>query len=140
MECRYYFKHMKASEQLESHMDAKIRQKVALFVTKPIEAHVTFSVEAQEAKVHVSIVGGDGFNCQIETVSRDMYEAADKALDKLETQLRKQKSKLKNHKNVSSIRQLQVAETKDPELCENVPVDAGDLIKFEQAKRGKRKA
>lgn len=134
MQCRFSFKHMKTSEALINYAETKITQKIEKYSTKPIEAHVTFSVEGHEHKAHCGVTGGDGFNFQVDSASADMYGSVDLLLSKLETQLKKQKEKLKQHKRPKTLKQLELVEYVAKDDCDNIPIDADDLIKFERAK------
>jgi len=98
MNFKFTFKHMKTSDPLRAYAEEKIMAKVGKFVSKPIEAHVTFSVDNLENKVHLSLHGGDGFDVQADQISMDMYASVDLLVDKLGVQLKKQKEKLKDHK------------------------------------------
>ena len=132
MECRFSFKHMKSSDSLIEYAEPKIRLKIEKLVSKPIEAHITFSVDGHTHLAHCNVVGGEGLHCQVEASSPDMYASLDLMLDKLEGQLKKQKEKLKNHKHQHNVKDLPIKETEDD--WEAVPVDAADLLKYEKAK------
>lgn len=134
MQCRFSFKHMKSSPALTEYAEAKILQKIEKFSTKPIEAHLTFSVDGYEHRAHCSVKGGDGFNFEVEAVCDDMYGSVDLLLDKLEVQLKRQKDKLKRPKYTHNIRDLKPKEYVSKEDCDSVPVDADDLIKYEKAR------
>ena len=61
-----------------------------------------------------------------------MYGSVDMLVDKLNAQLKKQKDKLKDHKNPKLIDNLRViADTTEIE----VPIDADDLLKYEEARK-----
>ncbi len=136
MDCRFSFKHMKASEALTDYARSKITPKVEKYSTKPIDTHVVFSVEGHPAtqKVHLSIKGGDGFNCEVEAECEDMYGSIDLLTDKLDAVLKKQKEKLKQHKSSANIRLLKTEDFIDEADCDSIPVDATDLLKYEKAK------
>ena len=136
MQCRFSFKHMESSQALMEYTEPKILTTITKFATKPIEALVTFSVEAHQHKAHLHIKGGDGFHGDLDAVCEDMYGSVDILVEKLEKQFKKQKEKIKNHKKVSSLKTL--AEMEDvvgQDDCDVIPVDAEDLIKFERAKK-----
>lgn len=132
MECRISFKHMKRSQAIVDYTESKIIPKIEKFATKPIDARVTFSAEAKSYSAHCHVIGGDGLNCQIEFQSHDMYSAIDTIVDKLEALLKKQKEKIKDHKNHSNLKHLALAEYTD-EFAEPA-IDAEDLIKYEKAR------
>lgn len=132
MQVRFSFKHMEVSDPLSNYAEEKIRDKVDKFVTKPIEAHIFFTVFKHNHKAHCSIKGGDGFNFDVEAECGDMYGSIDMLIDKLAIQLKKRKEKLKNHKKLSNLRMLPVKETS---YIEDEPMDAEDVIKFEVARK-----
>ncbi len=99
MQFQFSFKHMTTSEALRDYAEKKVSEKISKYVTKPIEAHVTFEVEHQNHIAHCNIVGGDGFNVVAEHSCSDMYGSVDHMLDKLEIQLKKHKEKIKDHRH-----------------------------------------
>ena len=137
MQFKFTFKHMDSSEAVRDYAESKIREKIEKFVTKPIEVHTTFSVDRHNHRVMSQLVAGDNFNVQVEATSEDMYVSVDKLVVKLESQLKKHKEKLKDHKNQPKLAQITPAplpngENMDPD---DVEIDAGDLLKFEQSRR-----
>jgi putative sigma-54 modulation protein len=141
MQFSFAFKHMEASEPLQSYTQQKLGEKISKFVTKPIEARVTFSVDRHKtATAHCHLVGGDGFNIEVEHACEDMYGSIDRITDKLESQLRKHKEKLKDHRNRSVAKSIgqetgeeEVEEVSTMEEAE--AVDAGDIVKMQKAKK-----
>ncbi|MEY4630400.1 MAG: hypothetical protein RIQ81_520 [Pseudomonadota bacterium] len=141
MQFRFAFKHMETSPALTRYAEEKILDRVQKFVTKPIEAHVTFTVEHLSHSAHCSLHGGDGFNLEVQHVCGDMYGSIDHMVDKLATQLKRHKEKLKGHK---SKRQLRLLDPMDKNYAfssktefdiDSEPVDAEDILKFEMARR-----
>lgn len=136
MQIRFTFKHMETSSSLEQYARVKIDDRVAKWVTKPVEAHIYFDVQRELHRVKCTIKGGDGFNFEVESVSPDMYGSVDILVDRLAGQLRKQKEKIKNHKGVSHIRKLNIAKkTTHAFDSDAISVDAEDLIKYEIARQ-----
>lgn len=135
MQCRFSFKHMKSSQALIDYATEKAEQKIEKYASKPIEAHITFSVEGRDHIAHCNVIGGDGFNIQVEAGCEDMYGTIDLLVDKLEIQLKRQKEKLKSHKHQIGLHHLQLKEVTSDEDYETVPVDAKDLLKFEKARK-----
>lgn len=134
MECRISFKHMETSEALSTYAQSKIVQKIQRYATKPIEAHITFSVEHNTHCAHVNVFSGDGFDIQVDASTGDMYSSIDMVVDKLDQKLRRVKEKLKHHKNNHNIRYLNSRQKSSYQDCDSVPVDAADLIKYEKAR------
>ena len=61
MQFQFSFKHMQVSESLKSYTEGKVKSLVKKFVTKPIEAKITFSVDKHRHEAHLALMGGDGF-------------------------------------------------------------------------------
>jgi len=123
---------MESSAALQSYARDKIKVEVEKFVTKPIEAHVTFSVDKHEQHVLCVLSGGDGFKLNVEHSCADMYGSVDHMIDKLVTQLQRKKEKLKDHKHAKHREPF--ADNED----DDAPIDAADILKYEQTLVRKR--
>lgn len=131
MQFSYSFLHMETSDALQSYTEQKVSQQIAKFVTKPIEAAITFSVEKHQHKAHCRVTAGDGFDVKVEHTCGDMYGSVDHMVDKLYTQLQKAKDKIKSHKNEKPSKALSGLEMVDGD---EDAVDAEDIIKLENAR------
>lgn len=100
MEMQFFFKQMESSEALRNYAEGKIRDKVFKLSSKPVMAHVTFMLVPPKNKIHLHLHAGDGGSSEVEVIDDDMYAAVDKLIDKLDIQLRRQKERLKGHRNV----------------------------------------
>ena len=134
MRFQFSFKHMEVSPTLQKYAEDKISNQIKKFVTKPIEAHVTFSVDKHRHVVHCALSGGDGFSLQVEHECGDMYGSVDQMLDKLSVQLKRKKEKLKGHKNRKNFRTVG-SSSNEKGNDDSAEIDAADIIKFEQARR-----
>lgn len=67
-----------------------------------VDVKVLFSVRGREQKVEVTI-NSTNYDLRAEVSHSDMYAAIDLAIDKLENQMRKFKSKLMSHERASMI-------------------------------------
>jgi putative sigma-54 modulation protein len=123
---------METSDALKSYAETKLRQEIQKFATKPVECHLTFSVDRHNHTAHLSFNGGDGFTFQVDHTCTDMYGSVDHMVDKLETQLRKQKEKLKSHKGQKGRRDVLYLLERG---YDNAEIDAGDILKYEAARR-----
>lgn len=132
MHFQFTFKHMDSSQALQTYAEQKLTEKIAKFVTKPIEAHVMFSVMRHTQTAHVSLRAGDGFDLEVEESSADMYASVDGLVDKLVAQMKKHKEKLKDHKQPRLSKVL--AEEVDGEE-EEAAVDAGEILKYEKGRK-----
>lgn len=133
MQYRFFFKQMPSSDALKQIAEEKLSDSIMKFVTKPIEALVSFSVSGASQTVHCSLSGGDGFDVEVEASSEDMYHSIDLAANKLNTQLRKRKEKLKEHKGNADVRHISEAPRGRPSSPDYV--DAEDILKYEAAMR-----
>ena len=132
MQFQFSFKHMETSPALQEYAEKKVSEKIQKFVTKPIEAHMTFSVERHNHTAKCHLVGGDGFNVEVEHTCDDMYGSVDQMSTKLGTQLKKHKDKLKDHRGVHLGRDTHFV---DGQKKDEDAMDAEDIVKFEQAKK-----
>ncbi len=134
MQFQFSFKHMQVSESLKSYTEGKVKSLVKKFVTKPIEAKITFSVDKHRHEAHLALMGGDGFLVQVDHACSDMYGSVDIVLQKLAAQLKKKKDRLKKHKGNRNIRSMRFA---DPDSIDYqvAEVDASDIVAFEEARR-----
>ncbi|MBF0440917.1 MAG: ribosome-associated translation inhibitor RaiA [Oligoflexales bacterium] len=137
MQFQFSFKHMETSASLQKYTEEKLRSQIEKFVTKPIEAHVTFSVDNHRHIAHCSLTGGDGFSIEVEHSCEDMYGSVDKLLDKLTVQLKKKKEKLKGHQRPNrSNRYADKNSGNSSEIdYDTVEIDAEDIIKYEKARK-----
>lgn len=125
---------MEVSEALQGYAEQKINNQILKFVTKPIEVHVTISVDKHLYKAHCNVLGGDGFRVQVEHVCEDMYGSIDRMVDKLATQLKRKKDKLKNHKHSKKVRNLRFVDPKTIDY-QNEAIDAVDIIEYERRRK-----
>ena len=131
MQFQFSFKHMETSQPLQDYAEEKLRAKIEKFVTKPIEVQVTFSVDRHFQHALCTLVSGDGFSLNVEHVCEDMYGSVDRMIDKLGSQLKKKKDKLKSHKNKSTVRNMGNSVVSD----EGYSIDAADIVKLEAARK-----
>ena len=95
MEINVTFRHSEPSQVLKSHIEDKIG-KLSKYFIKPVMAHITLNVEKSLHIAEVSIAEyGNVFNAK--EGSDNMYLSIDRALKKVEGQLKKYKEKIKNH-------------------------------------------
>lgn len=138
MQFQFSFKHMDASTSLQRYTEDKLRTQIEKFVTKPIEAHITFSVDNHRHIAHCALNGGDGFSMQVEHICEDMYGSVDKMLDKLTVQLKRKKEKLKGHKGGRGLKnsfKKGYKKQQDGSDFESLEIDASDIIKYEEARK-----
>ncbi len=95
MEISVTFRHSETSPAIQKHIRDKI-QKLSKYFIKPTNAHITLNVEGTRHAAEISFAE-DHSVLNAHVVTHDMYVSVDRALEKLETQLKKYKEKLKNH-------------------------------------------
>jgi putative sigma-54 modulation protein len=100
MQVQYSFKHMKASQALKSYIEDRLHAIINRYVTKLVDTKVIFSVEKKQHIASCIVRGGDGFSIQVDHVDQDMYKTVDHMLDKLKSQLKRKKEKLKDHRPI----------------------------------------
>lgn len=103
------FRNTEPTEALKQYATQKL-QKLKKVLIKPEEAHVVYTVE--KFRHHVELIvtaNGERFVCNEE--SKDMYEAIDLALDRMENQVRRYKEKLRHHKGEPGV----LGQTRDQE-------------------------
>ncbi len=139
MNIQYTFKHMPSSKALSDMAGAKISAKIERFTSRPLHAHVTFSLEGIHKKVHVSLITADGYDIEAEHYGEDAYAEIDIVAEKVEAQLRKHKERLTNRKGLSMQQKIKSVETRSKTPIESEAlaidaIDAGEILKFESAK------
>ena len=90
------FRHMEATEPLRTYAEEKT-ERLAKYLTEPIEVHWVLTVEKIRHLADANIIGS-GVSIKAQGDTQDMYSAIDMAIEKLETQVRKHKEKVKAHK------------------------------------------
>ena len=135
MNFQFTFKHMETSSALQDYAEAKVRDKVQRFVTKPTDAHFIFSVNRHTHTAHLSIRGGDGFDIDVEESSADMYASVDGLADKVVAQLKRMKEKLKDHKQPKGARELTLVANTGADVAS---IDAAEILKYEAGRKRAR--
>ena len=122
MQISVTFKNIDPSEHLKSYVQNKLN-KLDKLLDNPAEANVVLSVEKIRHIAEIKIIG-DRLNINCREKTGDMYSSIDMAMDKLEKQIKKNKQKIKNHRQGSR------SETKDrqplPEDLPSMTLDAAD--------------
>ncbi len=104
---------LEVTEAIKSYAIEKI-SKMEKYFDNPEEVSVkiSFSVRGREQKVEVTL-NSRGYDLRAEVSHSDMYAAIDLVLDKLETQMRKYKSKLMSRERVMIVYEDEVVEDED---------------------------
>lgn len=95
MEINLTFRHAESSKVLRDHIQDKI-DRLSKYFIKPTNAHVILNVEGTRHVAEITFSENHGlFNAK--ALSHDMYLSVDRALAKIERQLKKYKEKIKGH-------------------------------------------
>ena len=86
------FRNMESTAALKDYAVKKV-EKISKFINKNMDARITLSVEKHLHNADIKL-NTDGFFMRGREATDDMYAAIDSAIDKIERQLKKYKSKL----------------------------------------------
>lgn len=116
MDITVTFRHMEPSESLKSYAEEKV-SKINKYLDFPIEAHIVLSVEKFRRLADVTLsLNGTMIKGVEET--EDMYSAIDQVMDKIEKQVKRYRSKIRNRrpenrKNEDSLAVEEIEEATD---------------------------
>ncbi len=107
-------RHVEITEPIRTHIEKKL-DKVRSYFDDIIDVRVVLSVEKYLKSVEITITGRSNihFHCQEET--DDMYVSIDKAVEKMERQLRKHISKVRKTKRRKGAEPQPAAEASEDE-------------------------
>ena len=114
MQTSVTFKNLDPSEPLKAYVTEKL-DRFDRLLDNPAEASVVLSVEKFRHIAEISITG-DRLNINGREEINDMYSAIDMTLDKLETQIKKSKQKIRERRvgSKQSIKDISGIETEGP--------------------------
>lgn len=101
------FRHTDSSPALRDYAEEKIVNCLQKYISREADVHVVLSVEKRDHKAEVNITS-KGFDLMASGVTEDLYSAIDKMVDVLDTQARKRKEKVTDHKNVTSPKEMTI--------------------------------
>ena len=112
MDITVTFRHMETTESLRTYAEGKV-SKIKKYLDFPIEAHIVLTVEKFRhiADVTLSI---DGTRIKGVEETGDMYSAIDQVMDKIEKQVKRYRSKVRNRR-AESIKGEETLETGETE-------------------------
>jgi putative sigma-54 modulation protein len=119
---------MDTTDAIKKYAEDKVL-KIKKYFPDPINAHVVLSTEKYRQKADINITLHNGLVLKGKESTEDVYSSIDRAVDKIERQVRKYKDKIKRHKPQNGpqipVRHniLQAAEALQPreEMPEPVP-------------------
>ena len=95
------FRHTESTPALKSYVEEKITHCLQKYVGQHTTVQIILAVEKSdhiaEAKIHSKI-----YDIFAKGITHDLYSAIDKLVDNIDTQLRKQKERISNHKHQSA--------------------------------------
>jgi putative sigma-54 modulation protein len=107
-------RHYDLAPALKDYAESKI-QHLKKYFDHIVNANLVFSLEKYRHKVEISLhVNGKDFVSVEE--SDDMYVSVDRSLEKLESQLRRHKDKIKRRKSQQSVAEVTVDPTDSSEV------------------------
>jgi putative sigma-54 modulation protein len=89
-------RHVDITEPLRSHIEKKI-QKISKHFDRLIEVRVVLSVEKYRQFAEITVIG-NGIHFNSKESTEDMYVSIDKAIDKIERQLQRRTTKVRQSK------------------------------------------
>jgi len=97
MDITVTFRHTEPIESLKTYAEEKV-SKIKKYLDSPMEAHIVLSVEKfrHQADVTVSV---NGVRIKGVEETGDMYSAIDQVMDKIEKQVKRHLSKIRNHRS-----------------------------------------
>lgn len=96
MQVAVTFRHMEPTDALKEFAAEKV-EKIEKYIHTPTDAHIVLSVEKYMHQADITI-RAHGFMMRGREKSEDMYASIDRAVDKIEKQVRRYKNKLSSHK------------------------------------------
>jgi putative sigma-54 modulation protein len=111
MQTSVTFKNIDPSEHLKSYVSDKLNR-FDRYLDNPAEANVVLAVEKFRHIAEINIAG-DKLTIIGSEETNDMYSAIDMALDKLETQIKKSKQKIRERRSAAKNRTLSMLEETD---------------------------
>lgn len=125
MQISITFRHMGKSDPVKEHAVEKVEH-IRKFLDEASEVHVVLSVEKHLHKADINIQS-HGVLIRGEESSTDMYNSIDRAVEKIEKQLRRYRKKIQKHRPSEGarlklrLRLMESAEGKDSESESEVP-------------------
>lgn len=96
MQVSVTFRHMEPTEALKEFAAEKV-EKIQRYIHTPCDAHVVLSVEKYMHKADI-LIKAHGVMMRGEEKSEDMYGSIDRAVERIERQVKRYRNKLTSHK------------------------------------------
>lgn len=113
MDITVTFRHMEPTESLRTYAEEKV-SKIKKYLDFPIEAHVVLTVEKFRHTADVTLSVNGTLVKGLEETS-DMYSAIDQVMDKIEKQVKRYRSKIRNRRTegIKGENTLEMEETEE---------------------------
>ena len=90
-------KQIDIGEALQTHVETELGEAVKKYAERPTDANVVFSRSAHEYVCETTVHLSTGLTAQAKAHANEIYSAFEACCDKMETQLRRYKRRLKDH-------------------------------------------
>ena len=119
------FRHTEPIESLKTYAEEKV-SKLKKYLDFPTEAHIVLSVEKfrHQADVTLSL---DGTRIKGVEETGDMYSAIDQVMDKIEKQVKRHLSKIRDHRS-ENLKGEEEAMSEEAEADEDADLDQKELV------------
>ena len=90
-------KHVDVGDALRGHAESQLQSSVTKYFENALDSTVVFSKEGHGFRADISVHAGRGMIMQAGSDGNDAYSAFDGALARIDKQLRRYKSRIRNH-------------------------------------------
>jgi ribosomal subunit interface protein len=91
----FSFRHMESSPALEAYTEERLRHTAARYGATPLRTEVIFDAENQQRMICTISISDQGRQFHADDSGNYMYDCVDRAIDKIDTMMRKAHSKAK---------------------------------------------
>jgi putative sigma-54 modulation protein len=127
-------RHIEITEAIRSYVEKKV-EKLKKYSDGLFDIHVIMEVEKKGQSVEITL-NGAGCNLNSKETTADMYESIDKAVDKMESQIKKHREKIKVRKTTAcmlkGIEESEIIEESEEKIISRRKID-GKPISVEEA-------
>ena len=95
------FRHTESTPSLKAYATEKVLHCLKKYISAHADVQIVMSVEKRDHNVEVKVLSKD-YEVSGKASTGDLYSAIDKVVDTVETQIRKQKERLRSHKHTSA--------------------------------------
>ena len=125
MKCKVTFRHMKPSDPIREYVEEKVSKLDRLMNEDRSEVHVVLSVEKLEQIAHFELIIAGALRVRADERSESMYSSIDVAGDKMVSQVKRYRSKTRDHhrSEVHKLREVPYQVIHLPKNADDEPVD-----------------